>query len=279
MKFKLFLFCAALLILGLLAVIYTNLDKIDLGYGASKSPPSIAFVRCDELVKKIRNLNSCDQKYELFKSEFKDCKNFAAKAPTDIQIESSTFRDVIFDIAECYNSAGQNEKALDVYNRGLKFDDWTQDDTFNNYSAHFLIQRAQDLIKPSVNPLCYNQESFVKQIEKFANSGDPEELRKTLYSDNVLDTQVMASDSGGYLTYSQWKEVFEKDKFQLKVLRNLKGGCVVTTGWGVDYPWRGFCAEPLGEKNCYYLTTIYAGIEATLEDFVVMKTEAPDIEK
>ena len=104
-------------------------------------------------------------------------------------------------------------------------------------------------------------------------TGDAEVVRKLLYSDDALDTQVMGSDAGGFLTYDQWREVFEQNKpqYKLKFEKKVGNNCFIISGWEKDYPWRGFCFDKMGDKasdgNCYFLSTIYAGIEATLDDF------------
>jgi len=233
---------------------------------AAKSPE---FLRCEGLIREIQDEMICEKKWALFKEQFDLCEKFAPTEPSEANFEVTTFRDIIFNIGECFGNEKKNEKAFEVYERGLKFEDWMQDDNFNTYSAHFLLRRAQDLVKPSKNPKCFSKNDFQKQIQKFSASGNPEDIHELLYSDSSLDTQVMASDAGGYLSYQQWKDVFQENKaqYKLKYLKETGENCFITTGWDEDYPWRGFCAEKVGDKGCFYLMTIYAGIEATLADF------------
>ncbi len=166
---------------------------------------------------------------------------------------------------------------MKAYDRGLKFQDWMKDDHFNTYSAHFLMSRGKQLNEVSKNPNCFNEKTYLDQIKKFTKSKDPEDFKALLYSEDSLDTQVMSSDAGGYLSYSQWKEVFDEGRndYHLKVLKTVGPSCVLTTGWDQDYPWRAFCAEKRGPKQCYYLMTIYAGIDATLGDFEEFKRMNP----
>lgn len=253
---------------ALLFAINMNSDKEKMtdASGSNKTP---AFLRCEQLVREIQDETDCDKKWSRFQEDFGDCETFAPSEPSETNFEVSTFRDVIFNIGECFGQQKKNDKAFEVYERGLKFEDWMQDDNFNTYSAHFLLRRAQDLVRPSKNKACFSKATFRKQIEKFAASGDPEDIHALLYSDSSLDTQVMASDAGGYLSYQQWRDVYleNKSQYKLKFLKETGDNCFITTGWDEDYPWRGFCAEKIGDKGCFYLMTIYAGIDATLEDF------------
>lgn len=259
---------------ALLFIINVNVETGSLKGGVFGARRSQAFLRCEQLVKNIRDESSWDKKWTLFQEEFKDCEKFPPTEPSETNYETSAFRDVVFNIGECFSNEKKNDKALEVYDRALKFDDWIQDDGFNSYSAHFLVRRARDLVLPSKNPQCLDLKGFQEQLQKFTAQGEAEALHALLYSDEVLDTQVMASDAGGYLSYQQWKDVYEDNKtlYKLKYLKKVGDSCFVTTGWDEDYPWRAFCAEKIGDQGCYYLTTIYAGIEATLDDFVHFKT-------
>lgn len=262
---------AVTLIVGLL--IYWNREDVHSGeaLGPQKSE---AFLRCENLVQEIKKLEQCDQKWALFQKEFEDCETFPPNPPDDSHFDFSTFRDVVFNIAECFTEANDPQMALKVYDHGLQFEDWTQEDHFSSYSAHFLLLRGKDLLMPSKNPICYTQETFLAQLKRFTSTANSHDLRAMLYSDQVLDTQVMGSDAGGYLSFQQWKDVFEENKpqYKMKYLKAVGDKCFVTVGWEKDFPWRGFCAERMGPQNCFYLTTIYAGIEATLADFEGFKT-------
>lgn len=261
---------------GLLFAINANKESISL----VKTGPvkSEAYLRCEALVNDIQEEASCEKKWEKFNAEFKDCESFPPSEPTETEINSSTFRDIIFNMADCYSGENKMADVLKVYDRGLQFQDWMKDDHFNSYSAHFLMNRGKQLSQDSKNPKCFNEKSFGTQIQKFLNSKNPEDFKELLYSEDSLDTQVMASDAGGYLSYAQWKEVFEdgKDTYDLKFSKKVDPNCYLTTGWDKDYPWRAFCAEKRGSKGCYYLMTIYAGIEATMADFEEFKKQSAD---
>ncbi len=259
---------------GLLFIINANKESVSLARpGPVKSP---AYLRCEALVKDIQEETACQKKWDRFVAEFNDCESFPPSEPTETEIDSTTFRDVIFNMADCYAAENKMNDVRKVYDRGLQFEDWMKDDHFNSYSAHFLINRGKQLSEDSKNPKCFNEKSFSSQLEKFVNSKNPEDFKQLLYSDDSLDTQVMASDAGGYLSYEQWKEVFEggKDTYNLKLTKKIEPNCYMTTGWDNDYPWRAFCAEKRGTKGCYYLMTIYAGIEATRADFEEFKKQS-----
>lgn len=249
-------------------LIFINLDTEILNFPNMKSP---AFQKCNQLINEIQESNSCDQKWSLFQEQFRDCESFPHAQATEGEFQATNFKDILFHIGECFSNQRQSAKALEVYNRGLQFEDWTREDHFNSYSAHFLIQRAVDLSQVSKNTKCPSLISFEENIKKFSSTAEPSFIQELLYSNNVLDTQVMASDAGGYLSYEEWKKVFEESKSQYKLqfLKSVAKNCFVTTGWDQDYPWRAFCAEKIGE--CFYLMTIYAGIEATLGDFEEFK--------
>lgn len=258
---------------GMLFIINANKESISL----VKPGPvkSAAYLRCEALVQDIHEEASCQKKWELFTAEFKDCESFPPSEPTEAEIDSTTFRDVIFNMADCYAAENKMMDVQKVYDRGLQFEDWMKDDHFNSYSAHFLMNRGKQLGEDSKNPKCFNEKSFESQLQKFLKSKKPEDFKELLYSEDSLDTQVMASDAGGYLSYNQWKEVFEssKETYDLRLKKKIGSDCYMTTGWDNDYPWRAFCAEKRGTKGCYYLMTIYAGIEATMADFEEFKKQ------
>ena len=254
---------------ALLFVINMNKEKVDLFGDTAAGQKSEAFLRCERLVEDINLETDCEKKWSLFGQEFQDCGTFPPNEPTEANPDTGTFRDVIFKIGDCFVAEHRNEKAIEVFDRGLQFDDWMKDDNFNTYSAHFLLNREKALLTPTKNPKCFDLKGFETQLKNFATSGDAELVHELLYSDDSLDTQVMGSDAGGFLTYQQWKEVYDdnKSQYQLKYAKPAGAQCFIISGWEKDYPWRAFCAEKMGAKGCYFLKNIYAGIEATLDDF------------
>ncbi len=258
---------------GILFYVNSQVGSLQFLSGSSSPEKSEEYLRCELLVSEIEKAESCEQKWSQFQQQFNGCESFAPSEPSEEQLESKTFRDVILDVGGCFSREGKKELALQVYARGLLFEDWMIEDHFNSYSAHFLIKRARDLAQATNNPVCLDKKGFQKQIQKFVATKNSADIKTTLYSEDILDTQVMASDAGGYLTYTQWKEVFEDSspQYKLKYFKEIEQDCHLTTGWDADYPWRAFCAEKLGGDQCYYLTTIYAGIEATMEDFELFK--------
>ncbi len=266
---------------GVLYYLSSNVGSLDFVAGSGSPEKSEEYLRCELLVSEIEAAESCEHKWSQFQQKFNGCETFAPSEPREENFEITTFRDVIFDIGECFSRESKKDLALQVYTRGLLFEDWMVEDHFNSYSAHFLIKRARDLAQPTKNPVCFDKKSFQNQIQKFVATKKVEDIKAALYSEDVLDTQVMASDAGGYLTFTQWKEVFDESsaKYKLKYLKETEQNCHLTTGWDADYPWRAFCAEKLGEGDCYYLMTIYAGIEATREDFELFKKSSkPQLE-
>ncbi len=88
---------------GLLFIVNANKEIISL----EKNGPvkSESYLKCEELIKEITDEPSCDKKWAQFEAEFNPCETFPLTEPSETEVEPTTFRDIIFNIADCHEAA------------------------------------------------------------------------------------------------------------------------------------------------------------------------------
>lgn len=236
-------------------------------------PQSPEEIHCEEVVDRIQKQASCDEKWTTFQKEKKACFSLAAEGVPETEnalaAVSNQFKELYFDIGRCFSVRGQPDQIKMVYTAGLSETDWELEGSISGLSAHQMMKREMELSLPSENNRCWDLSSLQKEMEKFVQSRDLRILKALIYSENSLEFAQPSSDVGGPLSFAELEEGFAKFDSQLKVQLKKKVGnsCFLTEGWGDEFPWRAFCFEPMGDRKCYYLRTLWAGFKSEEADF------------
>jgi hypothetical protein len=241
---------------------------------AAKATPALTPAKeekptpCQEYFFDLDHESDCVKMEKTFRDHRDECIDATIHELDENHDETVVYKDAYFAMAECYLENSKTKEAERILREGLTVDDWKRENEMESYNAHFLLQRKLEEILPPENKKCQTIETFEAAVKKFVKTHDPEALHELVYSENSLKIEVMASDSGGSASFSEWKENIlgrsglEKIKYSHKVGK----ACFVVDGWESEFPWQAYCATQKSGKPCYYLESIYEGIAETLSD-------------
>ncbi len=231
-----------------------------------KSP---AELHCEAVIDQIQRQPNCDAKWSLFQIEKKSCFTIPLEAGDAIGAVSNQFKELYFEIGRCFSVTSQLDKVKEVFDAGLRETDWELEGSVTGLSAHQLMKRELELSLPPQDTRCWDLAGIEKEMEIFAKTLNLSILKGLIYSENSLEFAQPSSDVGGPLSFTELTEGLGKFSSSSKLTLRKKVGqaCFLIEGWGDEFPWRAFCFEPIGDKKCFYLRTLWAGFKGEEADF------------